>query len=177
MRPIVYLAAAVLLLSAAVSPIRAGQPRLEILVGLHNAQGEQIGHVTLLEEETSGVFIRGKVSKLPPGGHGFHIHAVGKCEPPDFLSAGAHFNPLDKQHGTKNPAGSHAGDLPNLLVGPDGDAEINVVAPHVTLGSGPQTLVITEGTALVIHAEPDDDGTDPDGNSGARIACGVITKK
>jgi Cu-Zn family superoxide dismutase len=138
---------------------------------------EQIGNVTLLEEEASGVLIRGKVSKLPPGRHAFHIHAVGKCEPPDFLSAGAHFNPLGKQHGTKNSAGPHAGDLPHVVVGPDGDAEVNVVAPHVSLGAGPQTLVITGGTALVIHAEPDDDSTDPDGNSGARIACGVITKK
>jgi Cu-Zn family superoxide dismutase len=177
MRPIAYLAAAALLISAAVSPIRAGQPRLEILVGLHNAQGEQIGTVTLLEEEASGVFIRGRVSKLPPGRHGFHIHAVGKCDPPDFLSAGTHFNPQSKQHGLKNPAGPHAGDLSNLVAGPDGDAEVNVVAPHVSLGAGPQTLVITEGTALVIHAEPDDDRTDPDGTSGARIACGVITKK
>jgi superoxide dismutase, Cu-Zn family len=176
-RLITSFVAAFLLVSAAFSLSRAGQPRVEILVGLRNAQGEQIGNVTLLEEEASGVFIRGKVSKLPPGRHGFHIHAVGKCEPPDFLSAGAHFNPDGKPHGLKNPAGPHAGDLPTLIVGPEGDAEVNVVAPHVTLGAGHQTLVITAGTALVIHAEPDDDNTDPDGNSGARIACGVITKE
>ena len=177
MRRIAYLAAAVLLVSSAVSPIAQGQPRTELVVGLHNAQGEQIGSVMLLEEESSGVFIRGKVSKLPPGAHGFHIHAEGKCEPPDFMSAGPHFNPLGKQHGPKNPAGPHAGDLPNLIVGPDGSAEVNVVASHVTLRTGPQTLVITEGTALVIHADPDDDTTDPDGSTGARIACGVIAKK
>jgi Cu/Zn superoxide dismutase len=88
MRPIAYLAAATLLVSAAISPIHAGQPRLEILVGLHNAQGEQIGNVTLLEEEASGVLIRGKVSKLPPGRHAFHIHAVGKCEPQIFCPPG-----------------------------------------------------------------------------------------
>ena len=177
MKPITYLVAAALLVSPVVSPIAQGQPRSEILVALHNAQGEQIGSVTLTEEEASGVFIRGSVSKLPPGAHGFHIHDVGKCEPPDFMSAGPHFNPTDKQHGAKNPAGPHAGDLPDLTVGPDGSAQVNVVAPHVTLGSGPETLLISQGTALVIHANADDGATDPDGNAGARIACGVIAKK
>jgi superoxide dismutase, Cu-Zn family len=177
MRPITYITAAMLLVSTAVSPVVQGQPRSEILVGLHNAQGEQIGNVTLREDESAGVLIRGKVSKLPPGAHGFHIHAVGKCEPPDFMSAGPHFNPLGKQHGVKNPAGPHAGDLADLSVGPDGSVEVNVVAPDVTLGAGSRSLTITEGTALVIHAEPDDNSTDPDGRAGARIACGVITKK
>jgi Cu/Zn superoxide dismutase len=117
-------------------PIIGGEPRTEILVGLHNAQGDQIGSVTLLEDESAGVLIHGKLSKLPPGRHGFHIHAVGKCDPADFMSAGPHFNPLGKQHGLKNPAGTHAGDLPNLIVGPDGSAEVKVVAPDVTLGAG-----------------------------------------
>jgi superoxide dismutase, Cu-Zn family len=177
MRPITYLAAAVLLVSAGIGPIVQGQPRSEIIVGLHNAQGEQIGNVTLSEEEASGVLIRGMISKLPPGTHGFHIHSVGKCEPPDFKSAGNHFNPRGKEHGLKNPAGPHAGDLANLTVGPDGSAQVNVVAPHVTLKAGPEALLTPEGTALVIHADPDDGTTDPDGNAGERIACGVIAKK
>jgi superoxide dismutase, Cu-Zn family len=177
MRPITFLAAAALLVSSIVSPTAQGQPRSEVLVALHNAQGEQIGSVTLLEEEASGVIIQGTVSKLPPGAHGFHIHAVGKCAPPDFMSAGPHFDPTDKQHGTKNPAGPHAGDLPDLMVGPDGSAQVNVVAPHATLKAGSETLLSSQGTALVIHADPDDDTTDPDGNAGTRIACGVITKK
>ena len=176
MKPITYLVAAVLLMSPLASTIIWGQPPTEILVGLHNAQGEQSGSPTLTEGD-DGVAIRLKVAKLTPGPHGLHIHAVGKCEPPDFRSAGSHFNPRVKQHGLKNPEGSHAGDLPNLLVAPDGSAEAEVPAPNITLGAGPQDLLVTAGTALIIHAGRDDEMTDPDGKAGARIACGVITKK
>jgi superoxide dismutase, Cu-Zn family len=176
MQLVTYLVAAVLLISPLPSAVSGEQPPTEILVGLHNAQGEQIGSATLTEGY-AGVAIRLKVAKLAPGPHGLHIHAVGKCEPPDFQSAGRHFNPLDKQHGLKNPQGSHAGDLPNLVVAPDGSAEVEVPAPNITLGAGPQDLLVTAGTALVIHAGPDDEMTDPDGKAGARIACGVITKK
>lgn len=142
---------------------------------LHNTQGELIGTATLTEG-SEGVKIMLEVSNLPAGEHGFHIHAVGKCEPPDFTSAGGHFNPHGKKHGLQNPEGSHAGDLPNLTVGSDGKAKIEVVAKEVTLGEGQHSLFHPDGTALIIHANADDEKTDPAGNAGPRIACGVIVK-
>ncbi len=142
---------------------------------LKNSKGEKIGTATFTQE-AEGVKITLEASNLPPGSHGFHIHAVGKCEPPDFKSAGAHFNPTGKKHGLQNPEGPHAGDLPNLTVGPDGKVKVEVIAKQVTLGEGKNSLLQPEGTALVIHANPDDEKTDPAGNSGDRIACGVITK-
>ena len=106
-----------------------------------------------------------------------HIHAVGKCTPPDFTSAGSHFNPEGKHHGLENPQGSHAGDLPNLVMGPDGMATAEILATQVSLAStGANSLFQPEGTALVIHSNPDDQKTDPAGNAGARIAYGVISK-
>lgn len=113
------------------------------------------------------------VAGLAPGTHGIHLHAVGKCEGPDFTSAGGHLNPAGKQHGLHNPAGSHLGDLPNLTVGEDGTATLS----H-GLGMSGQALLAdlfdADGTALVIHAGPDDQVTDPSGNSGGRISCGVF---
>ena len=138
-----------------------------------NSQGEQVGHATLTQTN-DGVRIDVTLFHLPPGRHAFHIHAEGKCEPPSFTSAGPHFNPFGKQHGTKNPQGPHAGDLPNFDVGGDGRAQFSVLAPEVTLGKGPNSLFHPGGTALVIHEGADDYMTDPAGNAGARIACGVI---
>src|SRR5437899_6434246 len=135
---------------------------------LKDAQGKVVGAATL-NEVSGGVKIVVQVSGMKPGEHGFHIHAVGKCEPPAFTSAGAHFNPYGKKHGHKNPEGAHVGDLPNLTVGADGTGSIDATAA----GLGLKDVV---GLALVIHADPDDEKTDPAGNSGARIACGVVTK-
>ncbi len=140
-----------------------------------NAQGEQIGSAQL-KQTARGVLITLNVSKLPPGMHAFHIHSVGKCDPPDFKSAGPHFNPTGKKHGKKNPEGHHAGDLPNISVKPSGKGYVGVVVPDVTLGPGPNSLFSPEGTSIVIHAKPDDETTDPAGNAGDRIACGVITQ-
>jgi Cu-Zn family superoxide dismutase len=139
-----------------------------------NSKGETVGSA-LLSQGPNGVTIAVEVSQLSPGKHGFHIHATGKCDPPDFQSAGGHFNPFGKKHGLKNPEGPHAGDLPNLEVGPDGKGKIESTVGGLTLGKeGLATLFGPDGTAVVIHAGPDDDMTDPAGNSGARIACGVI---
>ncbi len=142
---------------------------------IYNAKGEKIGSATLREAD-GGVRIELELSQLPPGSHALHIHAVGKCDAPSFQTAGPHFNPEGKKHGTRNPEGPHAGDLPNFEVGADGRAKVSLVASHVTLGDGPNSLFHPEGTALVIHEKADDYMTDPAGNAGARIACGVVQK-
>jgi len=142
---------------------------------LADSKGANVG-TAKFKDTSSGVSLALEVSNLPPGVHGFHIHAVGKCEPPDFKSAGGHFNPEGKKHGWENPEGHHAGDLQNLTVDAQGKAKVKVVVPGVTLGDGPNSLFHPQGTALVIHADPDDMKTDPAGNAGTRIACGVISK-
>ena len=152
------------LLASAPAPAWADTARAE----LKDAQGTIVATATLTDAN-GGVRIALRASGLKPGAHGFHIHAVGVCEPPAFTSAGGHFNPLTKKHGHKNPEGAHAGDLPNLTVGADGTGSIETPAAGVALKD-------VAGLALVIHADPDDETTDPTGNSGARVACGVITK-
>jgi Cu-Zn family superoxide dismutase len=142
---------------------------------LKDVQGKQIG-IAVVTESAEGVRIALDISKLPAGAHGFHIHSVGKCDLPDFKSAGPHFNPDGKKHGMKNPDGPHAGDLPNIEVGADGTVKTAVKTKQVTLGAGKNSLFPEGGTSFVIHADPDDERTDPAGNSGARIACGVITQ-
>jgi Cu-Zn family superoxide dismutase len=143
---------------------------------LVNEKGQKIGEATLTETD-KGVKIALKVENLPPGVHAFHIHDKGVCAAPDFMKAGGHFNPHGKKHGLQNPQGPHAGDLPNLTVSPDGKASMETVATLITLKEGrPNSLLQPGGTSLVIHANPDDNVTDPAGNAGARIACGVISK-
>jgi superoxide dismutase, Cu-Zn family len=142
---------------------------------LADSKGANVG-TAKLKETPAGVSLTIEVSNLPPGVHGFHIHTVGTCEPPDFKSAGGHFNPEGKKHGWENPDGHHAGDLHNLTVDAKGKAKAKVVVAGVTLADGPNSLFHPQGTALVIHADPDDNKTDPAGNAGVRIACGVITK-
>ncbi len=143
---------------------------------IQNGQGEKIGTATFTEG-ADGVKITLTVSKLSPGQHGLHIHAVGKCEGPDFKSAGGHLNPDGKKHGLQSPEGPHAGDLPNLTVGADGTAKTEITTKRVTFNEGKNSLFQPDGTALVIHVAQDDEKTDPIGNAGPRAACGVIKKK
>ncbi|EAZ86306.1 MULTISPECIES: superoxide dismutase family protein [Bacteria] len=138
------------------------------------ANNESYGNA-YFQEEDNGVMMTLALSGLPPGTHGIHIHEVGKCEPPKFESAGAHFNPTKKEHGKLNPNGYHLGDLPNLEVGDDGNVDLNFLAEGLTLQKDqPNSLLDSDGSSIVIHESADDYKTDPAGNSGARIACGVI---
>jgi superoxide dismutase, Cu-Zn family len=143
---------------------------------MKNASGQSVGTATFTQVG-SAVRVVLEVQGLPPGQHGVHVHTVGKCDGPDFTSAGSHFNPMNRQHGALNPQGPHAGDLPNLTVGADGKGRLESTTELFTLGSGTTSIFDADGSALVIHAAPDDFKTDPTGNSGARIACGVIAKK
>jgi len=159
------------ILLAAAFPAAAQSAHADI----NNAAGQKIGEAKF-KQTSNGVKISLEVSQLPPGTHGIHIHAVGKCEGPDFKTAGGHFNPDNKKHGAKNPDGPHNGDLGNITVEANGKAKATLVDAHVTLGEGANSLFQSAGTAIVIHAGTDDEMTDPAGNSGARVACGVITK-
>lgn len=142
---------------------------------LINAQGEPIGTAQFSTEE-GGVTLSLNVQGLTPGLHGFHIHENGVCLAPDFASAGGHFNPTGKHHGLKNPEGAHVGDLPNLSVGDDGKGSVEAVIRGATFGEGADSLFKTGGTAVVIHASADDEVSDPAGNAGARVACGVVVR-
>lgn len=139
---------------------------------LKNAGGQSVGEATL-EQTPNGVLIKANLTGLPPGDHAFHIHEVGKCDPP-FDSAGGHFNPTGKKHGRENPVGAHAGDLPNIQALEGRPAKVEVVVRDVSLDGGRGSLFDGDGSALVIHDKADDGKTDPSGNAGARIACGVI---
>lgn len=139
-----------------------------------NTEGKTIGEASFAEEP-GGVRIRLQLKGIPAGTHGFHVHETGKCSPPDFTSAGPHFNPQGKKHGLLSLAGPHAGDLPNLVAGADGNVTAEWLASGLTLAQGqPNSLRKPGGTAIVIHEKADDGMTDPAGDSGARIACGVI---
>lgn len=145
-------------------------------VKMINDKGDSIGNITL-QEVSSGVKVNVKLNNLPPGEHALHIHEKGKCQKPDFKATGNHFNPDDKEHGLLHPKGSHAGDLPNLIVEDDGSVKADLMAANVTLKKEDKKSLFTkEGTTLVIHEEKDDGMTQPEGDSGKRIACGEISK-
>ena len=145
-------------------------------VEIFNADGDSLG-VAKLKEMPDGVQVSLNLEGLPPGEHGIHIHETGKCDPPDFKTAGNHFNPDEKEHGLLHPEGAHAGDLPNIIVEDDGTVVIDLMAPELTLKDGKFSVFGKDGTAIIITEEPDDGMTQPTGESGARIACGVITKE
>lgn len=144
-------------------------------VEMKDAQGQSLGTVSLSAAQGM-VHLQLDLKGLKPGAHALHVHGTPKCEGPAFTTAGGHFNPAAKKHGLKSPDGPHAGDMDNFTVAADGTAKGMVMAHGITLGSEANSVFANGGTALVIHAGPDDMTTDPAGAAGDRIACGIITK-
>jgi Cu-Zn family superoxide dismutase len=153
----------------------AAQQRSGVRVQLSDGQGKSVGTATLVPA-ANGVTIRLNLMNLTPGDHAIHVHAVAKCEGPAFTSAGGHFNPDMKKHGLENPDGPHAGDMPNFTVAADGTSKASVAAAGITMGDDAHSVFSNGGTALVVHAKADDMKTDPAGNAGDRIACGIIAQ-
>jgi Cu-Zn family superoxide dismutase len=144
---------------------------------MKDSQGNSVGTAVFWSQGNQAVGVELNLHGLPPGVHAIHIHETAKCEAPDFKSAGPHFNPDHKKHGLQYPEGHHAGDLNNITVDAQGNVKVRFTIQNVTLdGDDPHSLFRNGGTSLVIHAKADDMKTDPAGNSGDRIACGVIAK-
>ncbi len=161
----------------ALSITTAAKATAKTVVELKDAQGKSVGTAVLWSKTgETGVSMKLNLHGLPPGEHALHFHQKAQCDAPDFKSAGGHFNPDGKKHGLENPEGHHAGDMNNFVVNAKGRARFKVVNKDVTLGDDSHSLFSNGGTALVIHAKADDMKSDPAGNAGARIACGVITK-
>jgi len=164
MRKLILIASA-----ASLTGCAAMEPRGGTAMPVVSALGAPIGTVRAWQT-AGGVSFHVEARGLPHGLHGLHLHSVGRCDPPDFKTAGAHWNPGSKQHGMSNPQGPHAGDLPNVEVAANGVLSATVTVPGATMAA----LLDADGSALVLHAAADDYKTDPSGNSGARIACAVI---
>lgn len=159
--------------AAGATPEKKAPPKGEMAKAMvKDAQGKDVGEITF-EQTAKGVVVKGTLSNLPPGEHAFHIHETGKCDAPDFKTAGGHFNPTKKAHGIMSPKGKHEGDLPNLYVGQDGTVKFDTFAQN---GLTVKQLFDKDGSAVMVHAKQDDYFTDPTGDAGGRIACGVVEK-
>jgi Cu-Zn family superoxide dismutase len=157
----------------ALSSLVSAQAPATATATLKDAQGQTLGTATFRAAPT-GILLKVDLTGAAPGVHGLHIHTTGKCEAPMFTSAGGHFAPGGTKHGLMAAMGPHAGDLPNVFVGSDGKGSAEIFVRGVTLAAGPTSILDADGSALVLHATADDYLTDPAGNAGGRIACGVI---
>jgi Cu-Zn family superoxide dismutase len=164
--------ATVLLTLSACAGVEPAAPSATAAIA--DAAGRPVARATV-RPAPGGLAVHVEAAGLAPGTYGVHLHAVGRCEAPAFASAGGHWNPAGRQHGRDNPAGPHMGDLPNLAVAADGRGAIDFTVPGAAF-EGPSPLLDADGAAVVVHAQADDYRTDPSGNSGARIACGVLTR-
>jgi superoxide dismutase, Cu-Zn family len=160
-----------LVLAFAASPALAADTAS---AALKDKDGKEVGQVVLTRTQ-DGVLLNVTLTGIPPGDHAFHVHTTGKCEPPDFKSAGPHFNPDHTQHGMMNSEGPHSGDMPNLHVPDSGKLQVEILNTLVSL-DGDAGLLDDDGSALIVHAGADDYKTDPAGNAGDRTACGVVTR-
>lgn len=182
LRPITLAAAGILALTGMAIATAQSSERPEyngtavksLTAPLKDGTGATIGSVQMWEDANGVVKIFVGASGLTAGDHGIHVHAVGQCTPAAFTSAGGHYNPGAKKHGLESPDGHHAGDLPNLEVNADGTTAWVTTTNDVTLTAGAKSIFDNDGSALIIHAGPDDQVTDPTGNSGARVACALL---
>ena len=150
-----------------------GAPAHSLAADVRDPAGMTMARATVAEVGDS-IRVRVEAMGMAPGAYGAHVHAIGRCDPPGFTAAGPHWNPTGQQHGKNNPQGMHKGDLPNLAVGTDGRGSFEVTVPGARIAAGANPLMDADGAAVVIHASADDYRTDPSGNSGGRIACGVL---
>jgi superoxide dismutase, Cu-Zn family len=171
-----WVGVASLIVFAGCSSALTRHPVAAATASLVDANGAAVGVAELWQEASGLVHVDVAANHLSPGAHGIHFHAVGKCEggTTAFSTAGGHYNPLNKAHGLSNPGGPHAGDAPNFQIGANGNGHHAFTTERVTLTAGATSLFDADGTAIVIHAAPDDQTSQPSGNSGARVACGVV---
>jgi Cu-Zn family superoxide dismutase len=171
-----FLSAAVLVLAvtgcSSVMRMRGAAARGEAV--MYSSGGSAVGTAQIWQDANGQVHVEISSLTLAAGTHGIHFHDVGKCDGPGFTSAGGHYNPMGMEHGLQNPKGPHAGDNPNIVIPAGGVGNVSFSTDRVSLTPGTRTLLDADGTSLVVHASADDQVSSPSGNSGARIACGVV---